>query len=90
MTPDFDAVFSEARIINRVDRLTSEVSELRKEVKTLRAHNHLLTKSNLYLRGLLGSIEQTVELCDQRLNKIESEINSLCSSFKNLNLIDDA
>ena len=90
MTPDCDVVFSEARIINRADRLTSEVSELRKEVKTLRAHNFLLTKSNLYIQGLLGSIEQTIELCNQRLNRIESVINSLCSSFKNLILTDDA
>ena len=89
MTSELDVVFSEARVINKVERLTSEVSGLRREVRILRAHNFLLTKSNSDVRGSLRSIEQTIELWDKRLDGIETEIHSLCSSFKNLNLSDD-
>ena len=97
MVPEFGVVFSEARLISRVGRfreetdpLNGEVAALRQEIKVLRCHNFLLTKSNFELRNSVRAIEHTVESWDKRLDKIEIDTNSLCASFRTLKLSDDA
>ena len=64
MAPEFGIVFTEARIISKLeklrednDRLANEVLELRQDVKVLRAHNFLLRKSNFEIRNSIRNIE---------------------------------
>ena len=97
MVPEFGVVFSEARLIGTVgrlreetDRLKEEVASLRGEVKILRAHNFLLTKSNFEIRNSVKAIERDIGLWNERLTKVETDIDSLCAGFKTLKLSDDA
>ena len=68
MAPEFGIVFTEARIISKLeklrednDRLSNEILEVRQEVKVLRAYYFLLTKSNFEIRNSIRTLEQNLE-----------------------------
>ena len=68
MAPEFGILFTEARIISKLEKLrednellSNEILELRQEVKVLRAHNFLLAKSNFEIRNSIRTIERNLE-----------------------------
>ena len=101
---EFGIMFTKARIISKLeklrednDHLSNKILDLRQEVKVLRAHNFLPTKSNFEIRNSIRTIERILESwmsqssgeiggVIRRLEETETEVDLLCATLKDLNL----